>query len=77
MDILACLRDHPMPPTRVAQAANIHYPRAVKYFETLEASKLLERRVEEGHELLAITQEGLRTLEDLMRVQNLLRPDLA
>lgn len=76
-DILASLRDRPMAPTRVAQAANVHYPRAVKYFAVLEASRLLTRRIEEGHEVLALTQEGLRALDDLERLQYLFRPDLA
>ncbi len=77
MDILASLRDRAMPPTRVAQAANVHYQKAVQYFALLEGDELLTRRREEGQEFLAITQKGLKTLDDLTRLQGLFRPDLA
>ena len=77
MDILATLRDGPRPPTRIAQAANIHYPRLVEHLALLENSKLVARRTEEGRELFGITQDGLRTLEEWQRIDNRLRPDLA
>ena len=77
MDILRSIRDHPLPPTRVAQAANIHYPRMAEYLELLEGNKLVARRIEEGHELVVITQDGLKVLEDFERVLSRLRPDLA
>lgn len=77
MDILASLRERPMPPTRVAQAANIHYPRVIEHLALLEGNRLVTKRIEEGHELIAITQDGLKVLEDFERVQSRLRPELA
>jgi len=48
-----------------------------EYLGLLEGNKLVARRVEEGHELIAITQDGLKVLEDFEQVLNRLRPELA
>lgn len=67
LDILTALLDGPKMPTRLAQTCNLSYDNFVKFAAILETKKLLERKPEEGHELLAITAEGFKLQEEFRK----------
>ena len=71
LDILTALLEGPKLPTRVAQTCNLSYDNLVKFAAILEAMKLLERKPEEGHELLSITADGFKLQEEFRK--NLLK----
>ncbi len=75
VDILTAVLDGPKLRTRLAQTCNLSYDNFVKYASKLESSKLVERKQEEGHDLYAITPEGLKFQDEFRK--NLLRLKLS
>lgn len=76
IDVLSALAvEGPMPPTRLATAANLPYDRLQGILESLESKGLVRVSVHgEGRARIAeITPEGRRALAELRRVRRLLR----
>ncbi len=76
IDVLSALAaEGPVPPTRLATAANLSYDRLQGILENLEAKGLV-RVIEHGEgraRLAEITPEGRKALAELRRVRRLLR----
>lgn len=76
IDVLSALAaEGPMPPTRLATAANLPYDRLQAILESLEARGLVRVFAHgDGRARLAeITPEGRKALAELRRVRGLLR----
>ena len=59
MDILAALAEQPRLPTKLAHICNINYVRLGEFLTPLEMQGCLKKQVIDGHEVIAITSEGL------------------
>ena len=59
MDILGSLLDGPARPTHLAAACNLNYDNLMRFAGILIGKGLIKVSAEEGHEVYAISQEGL------------------
>jgi len=68
MDILTALLDGPKLPTRLAQTCNLNYDNLVRLVAMLESSRMVEKKVESGHELYSISPDGFKVQEQFKDV---------
>ena len=59
VEILEALAKQPRLPTKLAQICNINYVRLAEFLTPLESKGYVKRQVIDGHEVIAITSEGL------------------
>ena len=74
IDVLDALaREGPMPPTRLATAANLPYDRLTKILEDLESRGLVTVDRGERASMVAMTRRGYQALHELKRFKQLLK----
>ena len=59
MEILAALAEQPRLPTKLAQICNVNYVRLNEFLTPLKDKGYLKMDVIDGHEVIAITSDGL------------------
>ncbi len=59
MEVLAALSEQPRLPTKLAQICNINYVRLREFLAPLETKGYVKKQIIDGHEVIAITSEGL------------------
>lgn len=71
-ELLRAMAPGPQNPTRLARVANVPYDRLPEYLELLTAHGLVKVVESEGHEMRAITPQGMEALHHLDSVLKLL-----
>jgi len=74
MEILDLLLDGPKGPTRLSQAMNLNYAKLVEVADFLKSKELIRAEVQDGRELLFITQTGMELNHDWKKVWGKLEP---
>lgn len=62
MQLLELMIREPRGPTRLAQAANLNYQKCDESLAVLLTNQLVERNVQEGHEIYSATLKGKNLL---------------
>ncbi len=68
MEILEALLQEPMIPNRLAQTCNINFGRLGEFTGMLESKGLVRRETRDEHEVLLITEEGVKLLRDWKKI---------
>ena len=74
LEILGALMEQSRLPTNLAQIVNVNLARLDEYLGPLQAASLIKRDKIDGHEVIAITNEGRNVWEDLYKIERRLNP---
>ncbi len=75
MEILSVLCEGPKGPTRLAQSVGVSFDAFLDYVRDIESRGFVTRSAVEGHEMYAISPEGMRLLFDWQRIWERISPD--
>ena len=75
MEILSILRSQSMGPTRLAQSTGLSFGKFMEFATLLESRRFVEKSVQSGQSIYAITPDGSQLLQEWERLWTKISPD--